>query len=472
VAVAASVPEPMVLAQPGAPGRADLDRFRIHRFRRGLYDCFTRRADALFELADALAHPVAVASVAHLSLAGVHRRGHGSGYAALAAGRVDAEALRDLLAAHRPADWPAVFAVDTTTWARNDAACSPGRGFYYHPSRHSAGQPIVAGWCYSLIVGLGWPADSWTAPVDALRLVPGANPSTVAVAQIQPLAARLSEAGGAEAGVPHFVFDGGYDPVALQLGLAHTRAAIVVRLRADRCFYADPAPAPAGTVGRPRRHGAKFACADPATWPTPDASLTVTDDQYGTVQVTAWFGLHPKTQRHPGHGSRGPRPIARGTLLRVQVGRLPGRREREPKTLWLWWAGPAGTTADLDLCWRAYVRRFDIEHTIRFAKQTLGWTTPKIRHPDQADVWTWLVLAAYTQLRLARHLVADHRLPWQPALPADRLTPGRVRRGFGHLAPRLGTPARPPKPSRPGPGRPKGRRSGPAPRHPAITKTP
>jgi hypothetical protein len=42
-----------------------------------------------------------------------------------------------------------------------------------------------------------------------------------------------------------------------------------------------------------------------------------------------------------------------------------------------------------------------IEHTVRFAKQTLGWTTPRVRHPEQADWWTWLVLAAYAQLRLA-----------------------------------------------------------------------
>jgi hypothetical protein len=33
-----------------------------------------------------------------------------------------------------------------------------------------------------------------------------------------------------------------------------------------------------------------------------------------------------------------------------------------------------------------------IEHTIRFAKQALGWTTPRPRHPEQADRWTWLVL--------------------------------------------------------------------------------
>jgi hypothetical protein len=56
----------------------------------------------------------------------------------------------------------------------------------------------------------------------------------------------------------------------------------------------------------------------------------------------------------------------RGTVIRVQVGRLPkptGRR----KVVWLWWAGPGAP--DLDLVWRAYVRRFDIEHTLRFVRR-------------------------------------------------------------------------------------------------------
>src|SRR6202453_3188685 len=78
----------------------------------------------------------------------------------------------------------------------------------------------------------------------------------------------------------------------------------------------------------------------------------------------------------------------------------------------------------------AFLRRFDIEHTFRFFKQALGWTRPRLRDPAAADRWTWLVIAAYAQLRLARHLAADLRLPWQrPCLPG-RLTPARVRRGF------------------------------------------
>ena len=51
---------------------------------------------------------------------------------------------------------------------------------------------------------------------------------------------------------------------------------------------------------------------------------------------------------------------------------------------------------DLATLWRAYTRQFDLEHTFRFCKQTLNWETPRLRHPEQADRWTLLVLLAFT----------------------------------------------------------------------------
>jgi hypothetical protein len=437
---------------------------QLQTFRAQLHACFFRRADALFELGDALLCAQAVPSLPHLSLEPIHQRGWGSTYAALACGQIDAEQLRDLLVRFLPPADPLVFAVDVTTWPRCDAECSPERGYYYHPSRHSAGQPIIAGWAWQWIAQLSFAHDSWTAPVDARRQHPLEDTDQTAAAQVHALLERLP----ASEAVPLFVFDAGYDSAQLTLDLAEARVAVLVRLRADRCFYADPPPAarsPKG--GRPRRHGAKFAFADPTTWPTPSATLTCQDDQYGSVTVKAWGGLHPKQQRHPGHGSRGPRPIVRGTIIRVQVQRVPAKT-RPPKVLWLWRAGPG--ELDLDLVWRAYIRRFDLEHTVRFCKQTLGWTMPRPRHPAQADRWTWLVLAAYTQLRLARQIAGDQRLPWERPRPQPRLSPYRVRRGFPRLLCALGSPAATPKPAGHSPGRPKGRCSEPAARYPAIKK--
>ncbi|MDR2565605.1 MAG: transposase [Bifidobacteriaceae bacterium] len=404
-----------------------------------------------------------------LSLEACCRRSHGSGYKALRACRVDRDRARDLLAGSLPAGAPRAFAIDASTWPKCDAETSPGRGFYYSASRHSAGQPIVAGWCYQVAVGLDWAHDSWTRPVDQVRIQPGQDPVAATVEQIKALARRLPP--GPD---PVFALDAGYDPAALTRELANARvpAAVVVRVRDDRVFHADPAPNP-GANGRPRRHGARRACRQPETWPSPDRQTAFHDASYGLVDARAWDALHPKLGRRGRWADWDKPPIIKATIVKADVQHLPkGASGGAKKTLWLWIGAPDPDRVDLETCVKAYLHRFDIEHTFRFMKNTLGWTTPKTATPEQADTWTWLTLAAYTQLRLARPLVADRRLPWERPLPPGKLTPGRVRRGFGQLARQLGTPARPPKPSRAGPGRPKGSRSGPRTRHPAVKTTP
>ena len=432
----------------------------LQDFRAALYGCFPQRADALLDLLDALTAADPVPAPVHLSLHPAHRRGWGSLYDALRAGQIDVPAVRHLVGQHPLATGVPVYALDTSVWARCDAETSPDRGFYYHPSRHSAGQPIVAGWSYQWLAQLSWTRDSWTAPLDVQRVHPTENVNTIAGEQIT----RFMQSYPLTGPQPLFVFDAGYDPVQLT-ETAPPTVALLVRLRSDRCFYADPTAQPA--TGRPRRHGDKFDCTDPTTWWPPTATHTTDDRQYGRVAVQAWAGLHPKTQEHATRGTRQPRPLVRGTLVRVAVTRLPGH-SRVPKVLWLWWHGSG--LPDLDLLWRAYVRRFDLEHTFRFVKQTLNWTGPRLRTPEQADRWTWLVLLAYTQLRLARPVVADQRLPWERRYPAGRLTPYRVRQAFWRLLGVLGTPASAPKPCGRSPGRPKGRRSLPAPRCPALKK--
>src|SRR5204863_4227920 len=89
--------------------------------------------------------------------------------------------------------------------------------------------------------------------------------------------------------------------------------------------------------------------------------------------------------------------------------------------------------------------RFPVEHGFRFANRSLGWTTIRPRAPEAADRWTWLIAAVFWQLWLARALIADQRLPWERPLPAERLSPGRVRRAFPGLLVEVGTPAQAPQ---------------------------
>ena len=457
-------------------------------FRQAVYDALGARRDALCDVLDALLTSGPVPSLAHLSLAAVHRRGHGSLYAALAHGQMDVGALRPLIAAHPLEAGALVYGIDASVWPRPAAQTSADRGFPHHAHRAArpvGGHPIVAGWSYqwiSWISPLHLTRDSWTAPLEVARVRPHEHANALAVTQIVRVL-RLRPPAPAEPS-RLFVLDAGFDSVQLVLGLEAARGvpleqspvALVVRVRADRCFYADPAPMGPGTAGRPPRHGRRFACPEPATWGTPTATSTTTDPVYGTVQVQvqaqAWAGLHGIPRDHAGRGRRDHRglvPLVRGTLLRVAVSRLPGRTGA-PQPLGLWWKG-AGQP-DLELLWRAYVRRFDREHPFRFFKQPRLWTTPRLRTPEQADRWTWLVRLAYTQVRLAQPLAADQRLPWEQPLPPAALTPGRVRRAFSAVPAQVGTPAHAAQPCGRSPGRPQGRRSPPAPRYPVVKKTP
>ncbi|MHB1504475.1 MAG: transposase [Acidimicrobiales bacterium] len=458
------------------------------RFRQGLYACFTRWRDALFELTDAaLCATGPISSVPALSLEAEFTRSHGSLYKALAEGRVADDRMRQLLVEVAPKDWPLVFAVDASTVERCDAECSPERGFYYSASRHSAGQPIVAGWHYQWICQLSWAPDSWTAPMDVARLPlsvdetpgpgdvmsrPGRLPLSVdetiaTVTQIRHLVGLLPTSGE----VPLFVLDAGYDPIAIGHDLTGERCEVACRVRDDRVFYADASPKPnrpPETGGRPSLHGKRWKCSDPGSWPTPDAHLVREDSRYGTVTVTAWHGMHPRLSGR-GHWAQLDRPpIVRGSVIRADVEHLAKPTSRAKKTLWLWRSGDG--KPDLERCVRAYLRRFDIEHTFRFMKQSLGWTTPKVHNPEQADRWSWIVAAGYTELRLARGLVGDLRLPWEKPLEPTRLTPARVRRGFRRLRATLGSPASPPKSTTTGPGWPKGTRKPPKIRYPAVKR--
>jgi hypothetical protein len=448
----------------------------LSRFRREFFGCLTRRADALFELVDAvLTADGPVDSLVELSLEKAFRRGHGALYDALARGDIDVQGVRRLLAGSwEPADeGPVKVAVDVSPWPRPHAETSAGRCFCHAPCRCTSTRKAVPGWPYSFAAGLEWGATSWTALLDAARLEPGEDATVATAAQVARVTTALAEAGHlAGRPAPLFVFDAGYDLTRISHLLAEQGPAVQVlgRVRSNRVYRADPVQRPRHLGGRPRRHGHEFKLADRSTWTTPDKVLTATSPRYGAVTVRAWHRYHPELDRDRGWaGHQGNLPVVAGTLILIEAEHLPGRRAAKP--MWLWHTAPHGADFDLDLLWRAYLRRFDIEHTFRYLKQQLGWTTPQIRTPEQGDRWTWLVLAAHAQLRLARRLTHDLARRWEKPIPPGRvLTPGRVRRGFPHLTRTLGTPTTRPQPTRPGPGRPHGTTRPPRQRHPIIMR--
>jgi hypothetical protein len=319
---------------------------------------------------------------------------------------------------------------------------------------------FIPGWPYSFVAALEPGRTSWTQVLDAVRLGPDDDVAQATAVQVRAVVQRLITAGHWQLGDPDVlvVFDSGYDLARLAFLLADLPVEVLGRLRSDRVFGLPAPPRTADTIGRPAKHGGEFHFADPGTWPEPDVTTLTNTSRYGTASATMWDRLHPRlTRRAAWLEHDGDLPVLHGTLIRLVVDHLPS--DGDPKPLWLWSSSVGATPSHVELRWQAFLRRFDLEHTFRFFKQTLGWTTPKLRDPHAADRWTWTVIAAYTQLRLARHLAHDLRRPWERPAPQGRLTPARVRRGFRNLRAQTARPAGAPKPTTPGPGRPPGSRN-------------
>jgi DDE superfamily endonuclease len=443
----------------------------LARFRQRFHACLTARADGLAELADAvLCAGGPVRTLAELSLAPEHRRGHGALYDAVNHGRISIARLRRSLAGlplPRAADGRLMLAVDVSSWLRPGAATSPGRLFCHVYGRAKGQAQMIPGWPYSVIAALEPGRSSWTAVLDAIRLGPDDDEIAVTAVQVRDVVTRLVDAGHWRQGDPAIlvIFDAGYDIPRLSFLLAGLPVEVLGRLRSDRVMQLPAPPRQPATRGRPRKHGGQLALADPATWPVPQVTTTTVTSRYGTAVAAAWDRVHPRlTHRSAWLDHDGPLPVIDGTLIRLQVDHLPG--DRDPKPVWLWSSATGARAEEVDRCWQAFLRRFDLEHTFRLFKQVLGWTAPKIRDPAAADRWTWVIITAHTQLRLARPLAADLRHPWERPAPPGRLTPARVRRGFRNIRATLPCLASAPKPGKPGPGRPPGSKNRrPAPRH-------
>ena len=251
--------------------------------------------------------------------------------------------------------------------------------------------------------------SSWTAPLDARRLAPGEDAAEVTAAQVRQVVTGLVSAGQWRPGDPGIlvVADAGYDAPRLAYLLADLPVAVLARMRSDRVLRRTAVPQAPGVLGRPRRHGGEFVFGDPGTWGAPEVTTTTSTRLYGPAIARSWNRLHPRlTHRSAWVCQDGPLPVIEGTVIRLEVARLPSGAIPKP--------------------------------------------CPKIRDPEAADRWTWLILAAYTQLRLARPLAADLRRPWEQPAPPHRLTPARVRRGFRNIRTKAAQPAGAPKPGQPG----------------------
>lgn len=436
----------------------------LRHLRQAIYqDVLGRRKDTLFELLDAVSSAPGPLPLVHHSLSPLCQRGWASLPDALHAGTLDVAATQQLLHQLRPRDPPThrpLWIIDATTWPRPDAETSPQRTWSHRANRGVPQHGLIPGWEFHWLVEAPTLSGSWILPLAVTRRAPNSGrPTALALEQLEQALALLDEGDP----WPISVLDSGYGLEELLCGVrpadpARLHVSVLVRLNRRRRVEAPPGPYRG--YGRRPTYGPPLYLDRPASQPAPDEELVLPDARRGSVTISLWRGIRVR-------GAAGRHPFC---LVRIVTERLP-RSARTPEPLWLAWLEETSPD-DLALLWETYRRRFTIEHGFRFLKQTLGWTRVRLREPAAADRWTWLIALALWQLWLGREIVAQERLPWQPALAPSQLTPGRVRHAIGVILVTMGQPTRPLRQRGKSPGRQPGQCPGPHERFAVVRRRP
>ena len=422
----------------------------LQAFRHEVYACFERAADALFNTVDALLTETHAHSFAELSLSPSFQRRWCSLYEAFEDGRIDQERLRQVFVRYvgQPAAGERLWlGIDATSIERPESETAPDRTVVYKPNLPKECKPISQGWQFSTVVVLPTEPSSWTAVLDQQRIASSQTSIEVAAAQLRALAPQL-------AGRPIVASDRWYSCAPFLLATEGLPFDKLLRLKRQRVLY-RAAPPPTGKRGAPRKDGERFQCGDERTYGEPAGPWQGGDVKGRPVEITWWSGLHLPKARH-----------LEVTVIQVVRPQASGKK-RDPRESWFLWDGPAQDgVPEVALSYR---RRYGHEHGYRFDKQAVLWTIPRLRTPAQFERWSQVVAIVHNHLLLARPEVPAVLRPWESKeRPAS---PQQVRRAMGKIVAQVGTPARPPQRRGKSPGRPKGARVRPAPRHPVIYKT-
>jgi hypothetical protein len=433
-----------------------MDQFtNIIEFRQAIYDHgLTKAKDAQFELVDALLLSPPIRSFPELSLSPVFRRKWTSAYAAIEEGSQDVAWLEKYFVQQVPVTGVQIYPLDGTAWAHPGAKAMSDRQYVYSPTIAVDGGSIVIGHPYSV---LGWAPErnsSWTQSVSVQRIKSEQTAVQVGVEQVKQLCKyRKDEKSDA---LDIIAADGKYGNHRFLAPLKDQPCGALARLRRDRVLYGKPGPY--GGRGRPRVHGERFAFKEPETWGEATAIVELQDEHWGQVRLRRWDELHARADAD--------------TPFSVILVEAHLEREKPSKPFWLAYQPPPNqhpgdqTVNDL---WSWYQHRWPVEPSIRFRKQYLYWTLPRFQTPDRCDRWTMLNSLAQWQLFLARDVVKDQPLPWQPA--QEKLTPERVLQSLGGLFRQIDTPAAAPQTRGKSPGWPQGRQRTCPDRHPVVKKS-
>jgi hypothetical protein len=460
----------------------------LEQFRQSLYQNFNNRADTLMELVDALCSNIAARTAVELTLAPYFRRTYSALYKAVDEYNCELKGWVHLLARYLPAPQQRPFwllGVDVTTQSRPYAKTLSDRGMVYQPNLVKGNKPVTVGHQYSTVALLPEAeanlSPSWLVPLTTERVATTDDKELVGAVQIETLLNDRTLPFHKNLCVD--VGDSSYSKAAylgspLGPNRHHPNLVTLARVRSTRTFYQQPCVCNKDETvkkrGHPTWYGAPFSLQDPATWHSPDETVTLTKvscrGKRYRVEIQAWHHMLMRGKQKPKSLPMHQHPF---TLVCItsydeegqQVGKHP---------LWLIVIGKRRHELSLSDSYHAYEQRYDLEHFFRFGKQKLlltGFQTPET---DREETWWRLVHLAYAQLWMARHVAVALPRPWERNLPTMRqrlISPTLVQRDFARIIRQLGTPATPPKPRGISPGRRKGMKLPKRPRQTVVVKS-
>lgn len=387
---------------------------KLIQFRQAAYGQLGKARDALFELTDAVIQMRQVQSVAELSCAPAFRRQWSSAYEAIQDSCPDRTDLLHLYLRQLPSGERLLLAGDHTAWPKLHAPTLSERSYQHQPTPIPGRRPVTIGYGYSTLALIPERTGSWALPLLHER-IPSQKPIETAARQLRQVCPLLPTRALS-------LWDSEYGCAAFLSATAGLPVDKLLRLRTNLCLEGPTLPWK-GT-GRVPKHGVKFRFKDPATWWSPDQVCEYNDPEFGPLIVRVWLGLRFRQALAC--------PLTVALVERLQV---PGSR-RKPRLIWLAWVGEEPP----EHWWSFYSRRYSIDHWYRFAKSRLHWTLPRFATLERYEHWSDLMPFLTWELWLARSVVADNPLPWQPA--QANLSPGRVAQGLQNLLVAIGTPTR------------------------------
>ena len=426
----------------------------LNEFRHAMYSSFKRAGDALFNIVDALSTETVAHSFPELSESPFFARKWPSLYEALEDGQINAEELRQVMVEFAPLPKACSYVflgVDTSDLYRKEAKTLADRTMVPIPNLPECDHAVCPGLVMSSVVLLPSEPGQDTWVLDSQRVTSKDLATGRAARQVGEIVFQLRKKGV----LPIILGDRWYACAPFLKAMIEVLASCLLRVKCNRVLYRRPRAREPGKKGRPRLDGARFQCSDESTHGEPDATWEGTDTSGRRVEVRCWNQLHLKKARE----------IEVSVIQVIRHGAEGSARD--PLVSWfVWKSDEAAPLAEISPDSRL---RYSHEHGFRFDKQMLMWEKPRFRTPEQTERWTQMVACAHNQLVAARPLVEPVYHAWERRRSA--VTLAQARRGLPALLMQLGTPARSVQPRGKAPGRAKGFRPQPAPRHPVILKT-